>query len=107
MFGNRSAWFASNTQQCTALRIAPLASSTLATASGTSVSSTGRTIGGARSAPASASTSSSDLASLPYRGAEHAALGVRMSGRSARNPPAISSPSSTDALSSGGGRRAG
>ena len=46
VLGSTSAWFASSTQQCTALRIAAEASSTVATESGTEVSSTGRMMGG-------------------------------------------------------------
>jgi hypothetical protein len=84
VFGSTSAWFARSTQTCTAFRIAPEASSTVATESGTLVISTGRIIGGGCDSPAkdsmNASPPSVSIARRPKRGDAHAATGHRVSG---------------------------
>ena len=115
VLGNRSDWFASNTQQCTAARNAAEASPTSATASGTSVSSTGRTMGGADADPASASIAASPPsfsgARRPNRGAEHAVAGEDVSGSADASGEDAASPARENvgaaSSSNGGGRSAG
>mmetsp|Transcript_5407 Transcript_5407/g.20360 ORF Transcript_5407/g.20360 Transcript_5407/m.20360 type:complete len:361 (+) Transcript_5407:656-1738(+) len=121
VFGNTSDWFANNKHTCVAARIAPDASSTVATESGTLVISTGRIIGGGCDAPASVSTCASPpsapIASLPNKGDAHAIRGVLVSGTglvtASRSDflksltPADASSSSTGAGSNGGGNSAG
>ena len=121
VLGSTSAWFASSTQQCTALRIAADASSTVATESGTEVSSTGRMMGGGCDSPASASTRaappSASAARRPNSGDAHAAAGHRVSGvgdaataeasEVESLPPDVSPASAALAGNRGGGNSAG